>query len=61
MGCNRVGSGGRLAYVGDSCIIDPMGETLARGTDQEMLVTAEVDAAEVAAVRERFPFLADRR
>ena len=61
VGCNRVGSGGRLAYQGDSCIIDPLGDTLARGADGEMLVTAEVDAAEVAAVRERFPFLADRR
>ena len=61
VGCNRVGSGDRLAYQGDSCIIDPLGDTLARGADGEMLVTAEVDAAEVAAVRERFPFLADRR
>ncbi|MFA9565115.1 MAG: nitrilase-related carbon-nitrogen hydrolase [Acidimicrobiales bacterium] len=61
VGCNRVGSGDRLAYQGDSCIIDPLGDTLARGADEEMLVTTEVDAAEVAAVRERFPFLADRR
>jgi predicted amidohydrolase len=61
VGCNRVGSGGRLAYQGDSCIIDPLGEILAQGADEEMLVSAEVDAAEVAGVRERFPFLTDRR
>ncbi len=61
VGCNRVGSGGRLSYQGDSCIIDPLGETLAHGSDGEMLVSADVTAAEVAAVRDRFPFLADRR
>ncbi len=61
VGCNRVGSGGRLEYGGDSCIIDPRGDVLARGADDETLVTAEVSAAEVTAVRERFPFLADRR
>jgi predicted amidohydrolase len=61
VGCNRVGSGGRLAYQGDSCIVDPVGDTLASGSDQEMLITADVSADEVAAVRERFPFLADRR
>ena len=60
VGCNRVGTGGRLVYQGDSCIIDPLGETLADGREVETLVTAEVSAAEVAAVRERFPFLADR-
>ena len=59
--CNRVGSGGRLSYQGDSCIIDPLGETLAHGSDGEHLVSAEVAATEVAEVRERFPFLADRR
>ena len=59
--CNRVGSGGRLSYQGDSCIIDPLGETLARGADRETLVSAEITASEVAAVRERFPFLGDRR
>ena len=59
---NRVGAADRLVYVGDSAIIDPMGATLveARPGAVEVLC-ADVDPAVVAATRERFPFLADRR
>ena len=61
VGVNRVGDGGGLAYAGDSVIIDPLGETVADAGDTECIVTAEVDPAHVAAVRKRYPFLADRR
>ena len=61
LGCNRVGSGDGLPYAGDSCVIDPVGETLASASEGEAVVTAEVDPAVVAATRERFPFLTDRR
>jgi predicted amidohydrolase len=61
VGVNRVGEGGGLNYVGDSAIVDPMGETLASGAKTEALLVAEVDPAVVAATRTRFPFLADRR
>ena len=58
--CNRVGQGGKLAYAGDSAIIDPLGEVLAAGSRTEALLVADVDPARVAAVRAEFPFLADR-
>jgi predicted amidohydrolase len=61
VGVNRVGDGGGLSYVGDSAIIDPLGETLAYGAKTEALLVAEVDPALVVATRQRFPFLADRR
>jgi len=61
VGCNRVGAGGRLAYTGDSRIIDPMGEELAAGAGGETMLLADVDPAEVVATRERFPFMRDRR
>jgi predicted amidohydrolase len=61
VGCNRVGEGGRLTYVGDSRIVDPMGEVLAAAAGGESLLLAEVDPAVVAATRGRFPFLPDRR
>jgi predicted amidohydrolase len=61
IGVNRVGEGGGLSYVGDSAIIDPMGETLASGARSEALLVAEVDPDVVIATRKRFPFLADRR
>lgn len=61
VGVNRVGDGGGLAYAGDSVILDPLGEALADAGDSQCIVTAEVDPAHVAAVRKRYPFLADRR
>lgn len=59
--CNRVGTGGKLSYAGDSAIVDPLGEVLASGSRTEALLVAEVDPARVAEVREALPFLADRR
>jgi predicted amidohydrolase len=61
VGCNRVGMGGTLAYSGDSRIVDPLGELLATAANTESIVLADVSAAHVAAVRDRFRFLQDRR
>jgi predicted amidohydrolase len=61
VGVNRVGSGGGLDYVGDSCIVDPLGEVLVSAASVETVLTADVDAAVVAKVRAELPFLPDRR
>jgi len=62
VGCNRVGTAGDgTPHAGDSRIISPMGELLATASGTETIVLSEVDPAEVAATRDRFPFLADRR
>jgi predicted amidohydrolase len=61
VGVNRVGSGGDLGYVGDSAIIDPMGETLASAAAEEATLVTEVRAERVAETRDRFRFLQDRR
>lgn len=61
LGVNRVGEGGGLAYSGDSMLVDPMGEVLVSGSGTESVLIADVDPAEVARVRDRFPFLRDRR
>jgi predicted amidohydrolase len=62
VGTNRVGTGGRLEYAGDSLIIDPAGELLADGDGRgEAVLVADVEPAHVAATRARLPFLADRR
>lgn len=61
VGCNRVGTGGELRYRGDSHIVDPMGQVLASAAGGETMLVAEVDSATVGLVRERFPFLRDRR
>jgi predicted amidohydrolase len=56
-----VGDGDGIAYAGDSRIVDPSGEVIASAARTEALLVVDVDPAEVARVRERFPFLADRR
>ncbi|MEM8621327.1 MAG: nitrilase-related carbon-nitrogen hydrolase [Actinomycetota bacterium] len=61
VGVNRVGSGGGLDYVGDSAIIDPLGEVLASGAGGETTLFADLDPAHVASTRNHFRFLQDRR
>ncbi len=61
VGCNRVGSGGGLEYVGDSRIFDPLGNALAEGNDSPTILYADISADTVASTRARFPFLQDRR
>ena len=59
--CNRVGSSKGADFFGASAIIDPWGETLIEGDDQEGVFTAHIDTAAVHAVRQRIPVFADRR
>jgi predicted amidohydrolase len=62
VGVNRVGTGAGLEYAGDSLVVSPWGEVLADGAGgREAVLTADVEPAVVASVRERYPFLADRR
>jgi predicted amidohydrolase len=62
VGCNRVGTAGDgTEHVGDTRIVSPMGELLATAAGGETIVLADVEAAEVAATRDRLRFLADRR
>lgn len=60
-GVNRVGSGGKLDYCGDSRIVDPMGDVIVAASGQETLLVADVDPQVVRETRARFPFLRDRR
>jgi predicted amidohydrolase len=63
VGVNRVGTGGRLDYSGDSAIVGPLGEIVAEaeaGAHETMLL-GEIDPSVVTAARTEFPFLADRR
>jgi predicted amidohydrolase len=59
--CNRVGTSKGTGFFGHSCIVDPWGETVIEGGEGELLLTATINTARVAAVRERIPIFADRR
>jgi predicted amidohydrolase len=61
VGVNRVGSGGGLDYSGDSRVVDPHGELLATAGRTETVLLADLSTEHVAATRDRFRFLPDRR
>ncbi|RNL60819.1 carbon-nitrogen hydrolase family protein [Nocardioides marmoriginsengisoli] len=59
---NRFGVEGSKEYFGLSAVYGPNGDVLAQAPDdQDGLAIADVDLAEVDAVRRRRPFLRDRR
>jgi predicted amidohydrolase len=60
VGVNRVGTGGKLSYAGDSMIIGPFGETCAQAGDEETIITTDVDPEHVRKIRAEYPFLQDR-
>lgn len=59
--CNRVGKGGGNQFFGHSAIIDPWGETIIEGGEQEMLLTGEIDFGRLPATRAKIPIFTDRR
>jgi predicted amidohydrolase len=61
LGVNRVGSGGRLTYAGDSVLVDPAGLVVVEGDAQEQVLIGDVATERVTSVRTEFPFLRDRR
>lgn len=59
-GLNRVGTDGNgLHYAGDSAVIDFLGHPLSESTDEELVTTTTLPAAELLAHRERFPAMLD--
>ncbi len=59
VGANRTGSDPTTRYSGDSAVVGFKGETLAEIGAEEGVITAELDAEELAWFRERFPSLND--
>ncbi|MDD2207133.1 MAG: carbon-nitrogen family hydrolase [Aminobacterium sp.] len=59
--CNRVGASPMGTYCGHSMIIDPWGEVIAEGGDQEEIVTGSVDFSETQKIRDTIHMFRDRR
>lgn len=59
--CNRVGEGGGNMFCGHSLVVNPWGEVVAEGMQQEEIVRVELDLSLVDEVRGRIPVFADRR
>jgi predicted amidohydrolase len=59
--CNRVGVEGAVTFCGDSVIVDPHGNVVAKADDKEVLLSAEIDLSEVEIARRNRPYLSLRR
>ncbi|RDI47684.1 carbon-nitrogen family hydrolase [Falsibacillus pallidus] len=58
--CNRCGDDPNNKFAGQSLIIDPWGEIVAEGSQEEELVIAEIDLSLVEKVRKQIPIFEDR-
>lgn len=61
VGVNTAGTHAATPMGGQSCVVLPTGEVLAHAGDSEQVLSVDVDLAVVAATREAFPVLRDRR
>jgi omega-amidase len=59
--CNRVGKSGDSQFFGHSMVIDPWGEVMIEGTEQEEILHITIDLDLVQRVRKKIPIFADRR
>jgi beta-ureidopropionase len=63
-GVNRVGvefEGQKHPYYGNSMVVDPSGQVIARASSEEQMLIAELDMKRIVERRRRAPFLRDRR
>ena len=58
---NSCGDTGGTVFGGHSMIIDPWGEIVVEAGEDECLLNAEIDLAEVDRIRQRIPVFEDRR
>lgn len=59
--CNRVGPSPMGTYCGHSIIIDPWGEVIAEGGDEQEIVTGSIDFGKMKEVRDLIHMFRDRQ
>lgn len=59
--CNRVGGSGAQSFCGHSLMIDPWGEIIAEGGEDEEIVSGVIDLGLVHEVRSTIPVFSDRQ
>lgn len=59
--CNRVGKNEDVTFPGRSIVVDPWGNTLGEGDDQERLLVVETDLREIEKARRYLTVYEDRR
>ena len=59
--CNMAGDEGGTTLAGNSMVVDPWGEVIARAGEGKQILLAELDMNRLRHLREEFPVLKDRR
>ena len=59
--CNRVGKEDSMDFSGESLVIHPNGDVLAKADDSEQLLTCEINLQEASQLRNKIPYLKTRR
>jgi omega-amidase len=60
-GVNCVGTAGKTEYFGHSMVINPLGEILAEGSQEEEIIYVDIDLDEVDRTRKTIDYFNDRR
>ena len=59
--CNRVGTEGEMEFAGESLVIAPNGDVIAKADAKEQLLTSDIDLQKVKDVRKKLDYLSLRR
>ena len=59
--CNRVGVEHEMHFCGESIVVDPNGDVLAKADDTEQILYADIDFDVIPTSREARPYLGLRR
>jgi len=59
--CNRVGTEGEVVFCGESIVVNPDGNVVAKGGNTETLVVADIELHQVDRARAKRPYLSLRR
>lgn len=59
--CNRVGTEGQVVFCGESMVVDPFGNVIAKAGRDDALLTADIDLSQVERARSHRPYLSLRR
>lgn len=59
--CNRVGKEGNMDFAGESLVINPNGDVVAKAGDEEQLLVCEIDLKESIKRQKEVPYLSTRR
>ncbi len=59
--CNRVGVEHKIDFSGQSVVVNPNGDIVAKADDQEQILYAEIDFTDIDRIRENRPYLKLRR